>query len=134
MGHVAEVFGGRSMASSLSPQELREILNLKNSNHWGKSFYSSFGEHIHRGFSKKSHWKCVTFFYLMRLSNFEKMISSINIRSFELHELNRFVANVPILYRMKTPENLWFSGVFRGYKMGALARNGVKNCMSLTNF
>ena len=62
----------------------------------------------------------------MSLSNFEKMISRINIRSFELHELNRFVANVPILYRMKTPENLWFSGVFRGYKMGALAKNGLK--------
>ena len=25
-----------------------------------------------------------------------------------------FLANVPILYHLKTPENLWFSGVFRG--------------------
>ena len=25
----------------------------------------------------------------------------------------------------KAPENLWFSGVFRGYKMGTLGRNGI---------
>ena len=35
-----------------------------------------------------------------------------------------FMANIAILYPLKTPENLWFSGVFRGYKMGTLARNG----------
>ena len=29
------------------------------------------------------------------------------------------LANVPILY------HLWFSGVFRGYKMGTLAKNGL---------
>ena len=29
-----------------------------------------------------------------------------------------------ILYSLKTPENLWFSGVFRGYKMRTLTRNG----------
>ena len=28
--------------------------------------------------------------------------------------LNPFLANVSILYPLKTPENLWFSGVFRG--------------------
>ena len=27
---------------------------------------------------------------------------------------------------LKTPENLWFSFVFRGYKLGTLARNGLK--------
>ena len=38
-------------------------------------------------------------------------------------------------YPLKTLENLWFSGVFRGYKMGTLGRNelmvrvtnGIKN-------
>ena len=39
---------------------------------------------------------------------------------------NPYLASVPILYPLKTPENLWFSGVFRGYKMGTLARNGLK--------
>ena len=37
--------------------------------------------------------------------------------------INPFLANVPILYPLKTPENLWLFGVFRGYKMGTLARN-----------
>ena len=39
--------------------------------------------------------------------------------------INIFPANGPILEPLKTPENLWFSGVFRGYKMGILARNGL---------
>ena len=40
--------------------------------------------------------------------------------------LNHIQANVPILYPLKRPENLWFSGVFRGYKIRTLARNGFK--------
>ena len=40
--------------------------------------------------------------------------------------LNLFLVNVLILYPLKTLENLWFSGVFRGYKMGTLARNESK--------
>ena len=39
--------------------------------------------------------------------------------------INPFPANDPILYPLKTPESLWFSGVFRGYKMGTLAGNGL---------
>ena len=39
--------------------------------------------------------------------------------------INLFRANIPILYPLKTPENLWFSDVSKGYKMGALARNGL---------
>ena len=39
------------------------------------------------------------------------------------YRLNPFLANVPILYLLKTPENLWFSVVFRGYQIGILARN-----------
>ena len=42
-------------------------------------------------------------------------------------KLNLFLANVlPILYPLKTPEKLWVSGVFRGYKTGALARNRLR--------
>ena len=48
--------------------------------------------------------------------------SKLNVSYF----LNPFLANVSILYPLKTPENLWFSGVFRGYKMGTLARNGLR--------
>ena len=36
---------------------------------------------------------------------------------------NLFAANAPILYPLKATENLWFSVVFRGYKMGTLAGN-----------
>ena len=42
-----------------------------------------------------------------------------------LRSINPSLANVPILYPLKTSENLWFSGVFRGYKIGTLARNGL---------
>ena len=48
-----------------------------------------------------------------------------------LPQVNLFLANVPILYLLKIPENLpWkhqksqrFSAICRGYKMGTLARN-----------
>ena len=39
--------------------------------------------------------------------------------------LNLFLANVPILYPLKTPENQIFSGVFKGYRMGTFARDGL---------
>ena len=40
--------------------------------------------------------------------------------------LNPLLANVPILYPLKILENRWFSGVFRGYKMGVLASYDLK--------
>ena len=36
-----------------------------------------------------------------------------------------FLANVPVLYPQKKSENRRFSSIFRGCKMGALARNGL---------
>lgn len=33
------------------------------------------------------------------------------------------LTNVPILYSLRTPEKLWFYWVFRGYNIGALAKN-----------
>ena len=36
----------------------------------------------------------------------------------EKNVANRFLTNVPILYP-------WFSGVFKGYKLGTLAKNGL---------
>ena len=38
---------------------------------------------------------------------------------------NPFLANVSISYPMKTPKTPWFPGVFKGYKMGTLAKNGL---------
>ena len=40
---------------------------------------------------------------------------------------NPLLTNVPIGYPLQAPENSWFSGVFRGYKMKTLARNSLKN-------
>ena len=39
----------------------------------------------------------------------------------QFNDINPFLAKISILHPLKTPENLWFSGVFRGYKM--VARN-----------
>ena len=49
---------------------------------------------------------------------------------FSSHPLNTFLTNAPILYPVKPPEsqksqNQRFSGILRGYKMGAFARNGL---------
>ena len=43
---------------------------------------------------------------------------------FEL--FNSFLANVPILYSLETPEKQRFFCVFKGYKKGTLARYGLK--------
>ena len=43
------------------------------------------------------------------------------------NSLNLFQANVPFLNSLKTPENLWFSEVFRVYRKGTLAWNGLIN-------
>ena len=55
----------------------------------------------------------------------------LTVEIFLICLINRFLANVLILYPLKTPENLWFSGVFRGYKMGALARNRLTNVVAI---
>ena len=47
-------------------------------------------------------------------------------------KFNPFLTNLPILYPLKTPANLWFSGAFRGYKMGTLARNGLTGHATLS--
>ena len=43
---------------------------------------------------------------------------------FEIINLNPFSTNVPLLYSLKTSENLRFSDVFRGYRSGKLVENG----------
>ena len=43
-----------------------------------------------------------------------------------VNKLNSFPVNFPVLYALETPGTLYFSGAFRGYKMGTSARNGLK--------
>ena len=47
------------------------------------------------------------------------------MKTSRMESVNPFLANATLLYPLKTPENLSFSGVFRGYKMRTLARNGL---------
>ena len=51
-----------------------------------------------------------------------------------VHLLNPFLANVPNLYPLKTPNNQRFSCVFRGYKMETLARNRLKIGISMQRY
>ena len=53
------------------------------------------------------------------------------------NDFNTYLANVPILYLLKTPENQRFSGIFRGYKMRTYIfeeiQSGItKNCFILS--
>ena len=43
----------------------------------------------------------------------------------------KFQPFLAILYSLKTPEKPWFSGAFRVFKMGTLARNGLKGKLAL---
>ena len=40
--------------------------------------------------------------------------------------VNTFLSNVPFSHPLKPSENLWFSDVFRGYKMGTLGKKWVQ--------
>ena len=42
------------------------------------------------------------------------------------HMINPFSTSVPLLYSLKTSENLRLSHVFRGYRSGTLVENGLK--------
>ena len=44
-----------------------------------------------------------------------------------LCRVNPFLASVPVSHPLKTPETLWFSGVFRGYEIGAFSQERVKS-------
>ena len=42
-----------------------------------------------------------------------------------VENIKPFSSNVPLLHPLKTSENLRFSDVFRGYKIGTLVENGL---------
>ena len=48
-------------------------------------------------------------------------------RNERVKHINPFLARAPILYPLKTPENQIIFGVFRGYKIWILARNGLNS-------
>ena len=53
------------------------------------------------------------------------MFSKRSTKKHKISELIAFLDNGTILYPLKTPENQRFSGVFRGYKIGPLAKIGL---------
>ena len=48
--------------------------------------------------------------------------------------LKPFLANVPIFYPLKTPDNQKFSSIFRGYKMGILIINKFTKILCFSKF
>ena len=46
--------------------------------------------------------------------------------------LNQFSTSVPLLYPLKTSENLQFSDVFREYRSGTLVENGLNYVDKIT--
>ena len=62
------------------------------------------------------------------------LLTSLDIFIFKIMQHNviiftHFWPIFPFYNPLKTPEYHRFSGVFKGYKMGALARNGLINCL-----
>ena len=45
-------------------------------------------------------------------------------------DIKQFLANVPILYLLKTPENQRLPGVFMEYKMGTSAKNELSKLIN----
>ena len=44
----------------------------------------------------------------------------------QYQNFNPFSSNAPLLYPLKTSENLRFSDIFRGYRIGTLLENGLR--------
>ena len=51
-------------------------------------------------------------------------VALCDIALFDIELFNAFSTNVPLLYPLKTLENLRFSNVFSGNRNGALVENG----------
>ena len=68
----------------------------------------------------------------LELETFLNYFKNRNLRNQKVRKFkksgqtNPFLANVPILYPLKTPEKQRFSNVFKRYKLGTLARYGLR--------
>ena len=74
------------------------------------------------------HVNTVNYLHITQISKHPALQKiKFNVSKIKNSCFNPFLANVLILYPLKTPENQRFSGVFRGYKMKTLAWNGLKS-------
>ena len=101
---------------------------MHNNEKWPNTFFKSCGVNtgrflkyacpffniIHERVNRFS----INFTFVLMVSN----ISSISLQNIRNHKINQFLANVSFFYPLKTPGNLWFWW----YKMGILARNGLR--------
>ena len=110
------------------PRPLPSRCNLRI---WSHSFFLPMTIKISR--NPESLWNCWKRITLLRgcFSGFLNCTNGTKSRNASFSwqkcevEVNPFPASIPVLYPLKTLENLWFSGVFRGYKFGTLAGNGL---------
>ena len=82
--------------------------------------------------------KIQIYFHMIMISQSPKLyfqqlfIQNLLEYKFLGQQINSFVANVPFLCLLRTPENLWFCVVFREYKIVKLARNGIMTLSART--
>ena len=81
--------------------------------------------HKHKNWCKVAHykyWTLNTIWLSKKLfKKWSKRWYCINNWNAVTWYINPISANTPFLYSLKTLENLWFSNVFRGYRIGKLA-------------
>ena len=72
--------------------------------------------------------------YLIQMRKIRTRIT-LNTDTFHAVSINPFLANLPILYPLKAPENTKSFQLFLGgrYKIGTLAKNGLKEFHSFGN-
>ena len=83
-------------------------------------------------------WVFDFFFLLLLVLNLKRVLDCflamgrhkwVSRKKPSLIKFNSFPAKGPGLYSLKIPGNQRFSGVFRGYKTGTLARNGINKAL-----
>ena len=79
--------------------------------------------------------QCLIIFNMTCKLNFILALTvSLNNDLINLTLFNPFLANVPILYPLKTLENQRFFAIFRGYDMRTLPRNGLNSLIKCSCF
>ena len=120
--------------TALKPRKTKILYNMRITYHYN-SVFSIWYPRVSCTCQQVFSFTKIRFKLFLLYTHFKNYrTKTVNRKEFRsrLIVFNTFLAYVPILYTLKTRENLWFSGVFRGYKMGTLVRNGLM--LSLDHF